>query len=215
MAIANDTAIDIAFASTSPSTTSFTVGTESNRYLVVAVLSLNTQADDISSVTYNGVSMTKLIFQANGISETQTLFGLSNPDSGAHNIVVTFSCPYIIGAAASYANVLQSGQPNNTAHGEQPSNVTSLNAAITTSVNNCRLFMLSRAQTAQSAGTDTTQLAGGASPTVGYWDSGNTVFSAGSNALNVTFSASSIFWTIIALAPSLDSSSKFALLGVG
>ena len=214
MAIVNDTALDIAFASTSPSTTSFTTGSINNGYLVVAILGLNTQSDVVTA-TYNGVSMTKLIFQANGISETQTLFGLYSPPSGAHNIVVTFSCPYIIGAAVSYAGVLQTGQPNNTAHGEQPSNVTSLNAAIITSVDNCRLFMLSRSQTAQSVGADTTQLAGGASPTVGYWDSGSTVFSAGSNALNTTFSASSIFWTIIALAPSLGSPSKFALLGVG
>jgi hypothetical protein len=67
----------------SGASTSFTVGSGTQRALVVILLQ-NTGVFGGSSVTYNGVSMT-------GIGADGTVFGLVAPASGANNIVATFT----------------------------------------------------------------------------------------------------------------------------
>lgn len=90
-------------------TFSYTVSTSANRYLVACVTADFTN-DYITSVTYNGVSMSLVNKQAQG--RYRYMFVLSNPASGAHNVVVTASSPtFIQTSVASYIGVRQSGQP--------------------------------------------------------------------------------------------------------
>jgi uncharacterized repeat protein (TIGR02543 family) len=104
-------------ASGSTFTWSHTVGTGTNRVLVVGVEQEDTNTADmtISSVTYNGAAMTAI---ANSqVSDGTTtvnraqLFYQVNPASGAHNVVVTFAGT-VNGASAgavSLSGAAQSG----------------------------------------------------------------------------------------------------------
>jgi hypothetical protein len=91
-------------------TTSYTVGSGSNRLLVVFILGdLATGVDDITGVTYNGVALTLVIKQTSFITPNNRLaymYYLLSPASGAHNIVISSSAThYLLAVAASYANV--------------------------------------------------------------------------------------------------------------
>jgi len=62
----------------------------------------------VSSVTYNGISLTQISSVANGNTERAALFYLINPASGTHNIVVTLAvASRFIGGAYSYTGVNQ------------------------------------------------------------------------------------------------------------
>ena len=124
--------------STTSLTYSYTVGSGSNRLLVVNLIG-DTSADDISSVTYAGTPMT-LVGKVQAPSNNwQYLYYLLNPSSGSHNIVVTAgSQHYLISQAASWYNVKQSAQPDasttNTAAAASTSITTSLTTVATGSL---------------------------------------------------------------------------------
>jgi hypothetical protein len=92
---------------TSGLTWSHTVGSGSNRYLIVGV-SYWASAFPVSSITYNGTNLTYLGGTNNNVDGAE-LWGLANPASGTHNIVVTMSAGGMeIGAGAtSWTNVNQ------------------------------------------------------------------------------------------------------------
>lgn len=91
-------------------TTSFTTS-GSNRYLLVAVWA-DLVSDLISGVTYNAVSMTLIDKQLISGDRYHYLFGLANPASGAHNIVISASSSCFLQAVvASYTGVRQTGNP--------------------------------------------------------------------------------------------------------
>lgn len=97
--------------STTSLTYSYTVGTNSNRLLLVNLIG-DLSADDISSVTYAGAPMTLLDKVQTPGDRWHYLFYLLAPASGENNVVVTAaSSHYLISEAASWYNVAQSGQP--------------------------------------------------------------------------------------------------------
>src|SRR4051812_27546365 len=68
-----------------------TVGAGTNRALVLCIQG-NNGVDSITSVTYNGVSMTmNSSFFTGFINRRTSVWILMNPDSGTHNIVITIS----------------------------------------------------------------------------------------------------------------------------
>lgn len=124
-------------------TASYTVGSGSNRLLVVAVAG-DSSTDKITGVTFNGTSMT-LANKVQG-GRWLYLFYLLNPDSGTHNVVVSASsADFILAAAADYIGVAQSGQPDNTttAHKGATGSDT-LTATLTTVVDNCFTILASQ-----------------------------------------------------------------------
>ena len=97
--------------STTSLTYSYTVGTNSNRLLLVNLIG-DLSADDISSVTYAGAPMTLLDKVQTPGDRWHYLYYLLAPASGENNVVVTAaSSHYLISEAASWYNVAQSGQP--------------------------------------------------------------------------------------------------------
>ena len=119
--------------STQSLTYSYTVGTNSNRLLLVNVVG-DTSADDISSVTYSGASMTLLKKVQTPGDRWHYLYYLLAPASGPNNVVITAgSAHYLISEATSWNNVAQTGQPlanaTNTAAGGAISMTTSLPAS--------------------------------------------------------------------------------------
>lgn len=88
-------------------TYALTVGTQDDRVLVVSVRM--TGGMTVSSITYNGVNLS-LIVGANNTGRAE-MWGLVNPDSGTHNIVITMSgSSIIISGASSYYGAAQEGQ---------------------------------------------------------------------------------------------------------
>lgn len=76
----------------------------SNRALVVFVYALTAGNP---SVTYNGVSMTKVASVVYGATKTMSMFVLSNPTSGANNIVVSKTSSYAGVVAMSFTGAHQ------------------------------------------------------------------------------------------------------------
>jgi IPT/TIG domain len=119
--------------STTSLTYSYAVGTNSNRLLLVNLIG-DSSADDISSVTYAGTSMTLIKKVQPSGSNWHYLYYLLGPASGTHNVVITAaSSHFLISEAISWYNVAQSGQPaaftTNTAAADVVSMTTSLPAS--------------------------------------------------------------------------------------
>ncbi len=114
---------------------SYTVGNGPNRLLVVNLIG-DTSADDISSVTYAGTSMT-LIGKVQAPSNNwQYVYYLLNPPSGSNNVVITAGSPhYLISQAASWYNVKQSAQPDAFTTNTAPATNTSITTSLTTVAN--------------------------------------------------------------------------------
>lgn len=129
MAIAFVAAADLGnnSGSTNSLTASYTVGSGSNRLLVVQVLGdVAAGADDITGVTYNGVSMTLAAKQVATGDRNEYQYYLIGPASGANNVVV--SCTgthYLLVGAADYTGVSATGQPDVVNHnsGADPTSI--------------------------------------------------------------------------------------------
>jgi hypothetical protein len=107
-AIAFDAASSSQADNTSSLTWSHTTSAGSDRILIVGVSS--DQNDPVSTITYNGVNLTKLESEKYGFVNKVELWYLVNPSSGTHNVVVTLSSSSdgLGGGAVTYTGVDQS-----------------------------------------------------------------------------------------------------------
>lgn len=98
-----------AFGYGTSSTFSFTTSSGSNRMLIVTFTGeTKSLADDITGVTYNGVSMTLGVKQEPSQSGDRWsyIYYLKDPASGAHNVVISRSTAgYMISNVAEYTGV--------------------------------------------------------------------------------------------------------------
>jgi hypothetical protein len=88
--------------------------TGSDRFLVVSFTGdVGGGADDITGVTYNGVSLTLIAKRTDAsISRMGYCYGLMSPASGSNSVVISASgSHFLIGGASSYTGVSQTGQP--------------------------------------------------------------------------------------------------------
>src|SRR5262249_2927755 len=113
-------------------TYSYTVGTNSNRLLLVNLVG-DSSADDISSVTYAGAQLSLIKKVKTPSQRWHYMYYLLSPSSGTNNVVITSASPhFLISEAASWYNIAQTGQPGasaiNTATFDGPSLITSLPA---------------------------------------------------------------------------------------
>lgn len=122
-------------ASSNILTTQYTVSPNENRILIVGIIGdVVNGADDITSVSYSGSSMT---FSGKTISyqnRWQYLYYLMNPPSGAHNIVINSATVHYLGAGAiDYSGVaaIDSVKTSKTDY-----NATTHTSSITTEKNN-------------------------------------------------------------------------------
>lgn len=159
-----------------------------------------------SGPTYNGVSMILVSAQSEGGGSEYRLYYLSNPTTGANNIVTNFndSGTSIAGAAVSYTGVFTSGQPEATAHSGTASSVTSYAQAITTLTNNAWAVMMVAGNTGVvTAGTGTTQRVTSSAAVLGnrvsFLDSGGGISPAQLYTLNENQSSSAVGAIIVSL----------------
>jgi hypothetical protein len=161
-----------------------------NRILFVA-LNLNNTAVGITSVTYNGVSMTNIDNITSGSSIRTLLYYLINPTSGTNTVAMTTNNGNIVieGVAASYTGASQFSQPDASA---QAGNTNTVNISVVNS--NCWII----GACGDTAGGGVTYIAGSGFTLrqqprfggigLGLQDS-NGIVTSGSNTVAMTTSA--------------------------
>jgi IPT/TIG domain len=145
--------------STTSLTYSYTVGTNSNRLLLVNLVG-DSSADDISSVTYGGASMA-LLTKVHTPPPNQLwhyLYYLLSPVSGKNNVVITAASSHnLLSEAASWYNIAQSGQPQAFTTATAASGVT-LTTSLSASPNNAIVAESMWAPVQVLPGTGSTEL---------------------------------------------------------
>ena len=141
MAIAYDTFSEGGTGSGDSLIVSHTCASSLSGILVVGIVtrpSGGSSSDIVTSVTYNGVTMTRAISNAISTDRRQYIYYLLAPTSGANNIVVTTSGggPNIQAKNTSYIGVKQGEQPDASTSPIQ-SATSPLTVSITTVINNC------------------------------------------------------------------------------
>jgi len=162
----------------------------------------------ISSITYNGVTMTELANLALGGGERNAVYYLVAPATGANNVVITLSgSATIVGLSNSYTGVLQA-TPIDASRTETGLDTgTTYAEAITSVADNCWSVWFSRqyAGGTTTAGADTV-LRASEFVTYGAFsaDSNAAITPAGSRTMNMACTISGNWFTDIlaTLAPS-------------
>jgi hypothetical protein len=208
MAIAFDTAVTgDAHAGYSHTCTGTNLG------LFVGILTDGT----VSGCTYNGVAMTLVAsILGSPAGNSEYLFYLSNPATGAHTVQASGSTATQLAQSASYTGVSQTGQPEAFNTNTSPGS-TSISASVTTITDNAWLVAFARTNPGSfSAGTNTTLR--GVASSYNIFDSNAGQTPPGSFSLQATTGVSGEKAMIIAsIAPPTVATrrSHLALLGVG
>jgi len=185
MAIAFDSSSFDSWTSGTTHTLSHTC-TGSNRLLVVTAY-LWSPSDLITWITYNWVAMTRISWINNWTTESNYMYYLLAPSTGANNIVATTSSSQtVILQNASYTWVSATWQPNVTNTSSFASRTTSLETFVTTTVDNCWTVWMLRSGANMTAISWTT-LRTGVNLTLQIADSNWPKTPAGSTSLWFTF----------------------------
>lgn len=107
--ITHDVSGSRTYSATSPATISMTIGSNSNRILIVWVLRGNTTTNS-SGVTWNGVSLTKyghITSSVGGVNHVHELWYLIAPSTGSSTVSISFTDGSVNAVASSIYNVNQ------------------------------------------------------------------------------------------------------------
>lgn len=222
MAIAFDTATDGGLVNPGTSLSWSHTCTGANLALLVGVRSTTAVTDNVSGVTYNGVSCSLLahVSGSMGLARATSLWLLLGPATGANTIVVSGTSDVIMAEAGSYTGVKQSSQPDAT--GTNTSFVTAVTVSLTTIADNCWVVaVFGNNGGTPTAGSGTTFRVTSANG-IGFGDSNGVVHPAGSYSMTATQAGSSADTGVAAslapaggAAPSLFRTPSLSGLGVG
>ncbi len=180
----------------------------SDRYLVVVAFGDVAGVFPDVTATYNSVSMTELGRANTPTDRWMALFGLINPTSGTHAVLVTqnlVGSTATGGSAVSYTGVLQSGQPDSSNSGTG-SSTTSFPLSTTVMATGCWLVLGTKSTSGTISGGSGTTARLIATDDLSLLDSNGTVLT-GSQTLTANSTASDNFGgVIVSLAPSAQSS---------
>jgi len=127
-----------------------------NRMLLVNLSSYAANSTSLcTGITYDGVSLTKLIQGTyNPDLALVEMWGLVAPNTGTHNIVISFSqSTYARAVCASYTGVKQTGFPDNSVEEMTASAASSKSTNITTVADNCWIACGALGQATQANST--------------------------------------------------------------
>lgn len=188
--------------------------------------------DDITSVTYNGVSMTLAAKKTNATNGDRMMYVyyLLGPATGTHSVSVSCTNSHnLSGGAVSYTGVKQSAQPDATTTNFEtvPANQT-LTTSITTINDNSWVMLLEGCfdgSSGPTAGAGATRRVNDTLSTFGAWglfDSNGAVHPAGSYSMTTNRSANpfglAITHVVVSFQPDTGAAATphyCALLGVG
>ena len=197
MAIAFDAQSASSFSSGTTNTFSHTCS-GSNGILYVGVYD---GLNNVTGVTYNGVSMTLVnSFAMTGGAAGQyiRLYQLVSPATGANNVVITCSAAgNTYGNGVSYTSASQTGQPDAQNTGGA-STGTSLTTSVTTTADNCWVVGFAYMAGTISAGTNTTLRSTNAGGILAIFDTNAAQTPAGSKSVQTTSGTSGFNGHVIA-----------------
>jgi hypothetical protein len=199
-----------------PLTYNLTIGSGENRILIVGVrLFSNLTSNPISSVTFNGVGLTKITDSTIGGNQFWlAIYYLVNPDSGTHAVSVNYpngNNTYITSAAAAYSGADQVNPIDAFAtKGLDSAGQTTMSHNVTTTVDNCWVFGFFYAAGGSISLTGATSRTVADTYTV-CGDSNEPITPAGSKTMSYTFSSST--YVLMGLISFKPVSSSGASLG--
>lgn len=155
--------------------------------LYVAVRSTTAGTDNITGVTYNGVSLTKVAGAQNPGDRWCTLWRLQNPATGLHNVIISAGIDYAEGIAVSYSGAVNGGDVNGTNTG---TSVASISKTLTTTFDKDWTIAAAFQNVAGAitAGASTTLRQASTTTSFAVFDSNAAITPAGSTTLNVNAS---------------------------
>ncbi len=201
-AIAIDTSVNGGSVAPGTSLTWSHTCTGSNLLLSVGLWVDSTATDVVTGITYNSVAMTRANRATIDIFN-QVLYYLVAPDTGAHNVVGSFSSSSVVGGSASYSGCAQTGQPDAQNTNTAAVGSTSITTTVTVVTNNSWLtgqYGNNGGTTTAGAGTFQRQTEGSTNRCI--YDS-NAAVGTGSQSLivNVASSPQNSILNIMAIAP--------------
>ncbi len=163
---------------------------------------------DLTSVTYNGVAMTRIAKSSQSSGESSHLYYLVNPAQGANNVVITAasSLSEIAGVAASYTKAKPGGVPDASSTGN--GNSTSFTGNVTTVDDNCWTVLAAVSARALTAGSGSTARQTNSSNNMVFFDSNGAVTPAGSKnmTVNVGSGGNEYAYIMASFAPLIEKS---------
>jgi len=213
MAIAFDAVTDGGAVGAAPKTWSHTCAAGAS--LVVLVYT-NNSTDDVNTVTYNGVAMTRIVGVSSAAIYSMSAWYLQSPASGANTVSVS-SASSLSGRSLSYTGVAGGVDSFNSGLDTTPATIT---ASLTTVAANCwQVSMCANDGSVPTASTGWTARAG----TTGAVLAGdsNGALSAGANSMNCTTSSgANATWVTVGLSPTAAAAgvslgTSRLLMGVG
>lgn len=160
MAIAFDTATGGTGVGADPITISMTIGSGSDRVLVVGA-GCDNSSDTITgsgTCSYNGVAMTLAVSKADGVKQFQYMWVLANPDSGTHNIVMNPASGTVSSVvAASFTGVDQATPYDSTAAEQLSTHTSPQDISITASTNGMIVDMVGTSNSGVTLTKDASQ----------------------------------------------------------
>jgi len=206
MAIAFDSMTESTESSNPAITLSHTCN-GSNRILFV-IGWVRGNGNTVSSMTYNGVSMTQIGSQLDtgtGNHDKSFMFYLVNPASGTHDVSISFSGNnYCYAIACSYTGAKQTGQPDNSADRTTKSETNSTVSLTTVADNSWVIMGWAGTGSSATAGTGTTKRNTVASNS-DFFDSNGPITPAGSTSLVVIHSLDNCVANIASISPAISS----------
>lgn len=198
-AIALDTSVNGGLANPATSLTYAHTVTGTNPIIFVGAFGA-IGSDNITGVTYAGVSMSLVDKEQISGDRWLYLFLLTAPSTGANNVVISANASIAIGGqSASYTGVKQTGQPDAFTKNTGTS-VTSLTTTLTTIADNSWTFMvLKTIGNGPIAGSGTVRRQ--TANNMAIFDSNGAITPAGSASLIATFGSDNVASVMASFAP--------------
>lgn len=203
MAIARDNSTTVS-GNGSPFTTSFTCSGE-NRLLVVGVME-GVGELNVTSMTYNGDSLTKIGDSLVDGDRYVSLYVLIAPDTGANNLVVNYNNSFLRLFISSYTGVKQTSQPE--VYDEEVSSgvTTSYSDTITTTSDNNWLVSAVKTRYGTISASTGASLVTGLGNQMALFDSNEAKSPSGSYTMNYSTTIIGSWASVVmAIAPAVTS----------
>lgn len=176
---------------------------------------IDSQSDNVTSVTYNSVAMTQAVKVASSSANEAYIYYLVAPDTGSHDVAVNRSGSNFCGwVAHSYTGASQTGQPDAVASEAASTSPNSI--VVTTVVDDCWAVCLAGFQrdwALTAGGLERTQTSGG-QPSIA--DSNAAISTAGAHTFTwTTGSPADDVFLAVSFAPATDQVRRLLLLGIG
>jgi hypothetical protein len=191
--------------------TSFT--NTAGNILIVGVAP-NNDSDVVSGITYNAVALTRAAASTgHGISESDYLYYLISPATGAHTLVITFTTTVTADyGIVSYSGAKTTGQPDGTVSTFVGAGNSSITESITSTADNSWMVAWSGLQRQTTASTNSTIRSGATTVGGSLYDSNGPIHPAGSFSMTQNLSsAGSAGGVAMTIAPAAAASTAIGL----